>query len=61
MGLDMSILDLTAVQLSEKAKALEIAAKEGNVDYIRAHHKEALEEYIELTDRIKGIFSNERV
>ncbi|MGN0513806.1 MAG: ATP-binding protein [Lachnospiraceae bacterium] len=54
-ALKSSSLTIGAVCLSEKAKALEMAAKEGNADYIRAHHKEALEEYIELTDRMKEI------
>ena len=41
--------------MSEEAKALEMAAKEGDADYVRLHHKDVLEEYIGLTNRLKEI------
>ena len=52
-ALKSTSLTIGAVQLSEEAKALEMAAKQGDVDYIRSHHKEVLEEYIELTESLK--------
>ncbi len=54
-ALKSTSLTIGAVHLSEEAKALEMAAKEGDENYIRSHHKEALEEYIGLTDRLKEI------
>ena len=35
-----------------------MAAKEGDVDYIRLHHKGVLEEYIGLTNRMKDILGD---
>ncbi len=52
-ALKSTSLTIGAEHLSEEAKALEMAAKEGNVDYLRSHHKEVMEEYIALTDRLK--------
>lgn len=37
---------------------LEMAAKEGDTDYIRSHHNEVLEEYLELTDKMKKILED---
>ncbi|MDD6573152.1 MAG: ATP-binding protein [Thermoflexaceae bacterium] len=54
-ALKSTSLTIGAVHLSEEAKALEMAAKEGDDNYIRSHHEEALEEYIGLTDRLKEI------
>ena len=44
-----------AVTLSDEAKALEMAAREGNTDYIYEHHNGMLQRYIGLTDRLKEI------
>ena len=54
-ALKSTSLTIGAAHLSEQAKALEMAAKEGNVDYIRSHHNDTLEEYIGLIDKLKGI------
>ena len=54
-ALKSTSLTIGAVHLSEGAKALETAAKEGETDYIRSHHKDVLEEYTRLTNRIKEI------
>ena len=54
-SLKSTSLTIGAVHLSEGAKALEMAAKEGDMDYIRLHHKDVLEEYTGLTDRLKEI------
>ncbi|MGN0140656.1 MAG: ATP-binding protein, partial [Roseburia sp.] len=57
-ALKSTSLTIGAVHLSEEAKALEMAAKEENVDYIRSHHEAVLEEYIGLTDRLKEILGD---
>ncbi|MGN0132192.1 MAG: ATP-binding protein [Lachnospiraceae bacterium] len=57
-ALKSTSLTVGVVHLSEEAKALETAAKEGNLDYIRSHHKDVLEEYISLTDRMKEILGD---
>ena len=54
-ALKSTSLTIGAAHLSEQAKALEMAAKEGNVDYIRSHHEDTLEEYIGLIDKLKEI------
>ena len=54
-SLKSTSLTIGAVHLSEGAKALEMAAKEGDVDYIRLHHKDVLEEYTGLMDRLREI------
>ena len=43
-----------AADLSKKAEALEMAGKEDRTDYIREHHEEAIEEYIELGMQLKA-------
>ena len=48
-------LTIGAVHLSEEAKALEMAAKEGDVEFIRSHHDDTLEEYSRLKDRLQEI------
>ena len=59
-ALKSTSLTIGAVHLSKEAKALEMAAKEGDMDYIRSHHKDVLEEYIGLTNRIKEILGDGR-
>ena len=54
-ALKSTSLTIGAVHLSEEAKALEMAAKEGDADYIQSHHKDVLEEYMGLLDRLKEI------
>ena len=56
-ALKSTSLTIGAVHLSEEAKALEKAAKGGDVDYIRSHHEDVLEEYMELMDRMKEILA----
>lgn len=48
-----SMLSIGAVTLSELAKQLELAGKEGNIEYICAHHKEMLAEYNRVTQMIQ--------
>lgn len=42
-----------ANQLSEAAKGLEFGAKEGNIEYIKLHHAEVMDEYGILLDKLK--------
>ena len=51
---------LGAVHLSEEAKALEMATKTGDTDYLRSHHKEMIAEYLQLSDQLKSILGGSR-
>jgi CheY-like chemotaxis protein len=55
-ALKSTSLSIGAEQLSEWAKALEMAAKEGNADYIEEHHGETMQLY---EDVMKTISENE--
>ena len=59
-ALKSTSLTIGAAHLSKAAKALEMAAKDGDADYIRSHHKAALDEYIELMGRIKEILESDK-
>ena len=54
-ALKSTSLTIGAAHLSGEAKALEMAAKEGNMDYIWSHHDGVMDEYKELTDHLKEI------
>ena len=54
-ALKSTSLTIGAVHLSGEAKALELAAKEADADYIRSHHKAVMEEYMGLTDQLRKI------
>ena len=41
--------------MSEAAKALEMAAKDEDAEYIRSHHKDTIEEYVKLIDQLNKI------
>ena len=51
-ALKSTSLTIGAADLSEQAKKLEMAAKSGDVDYIRAHHGAMLEEYTILYNKL---------
>ena len=57
-ALKSTSLTIGEAHLSGEAKALEMAAKEGNMDYIRSHHDGVMDEYKELTDHLKEILEN---
>lgn len=59
-ALKSTSLTIGAVHLSGEAKALEMAAKDGDADYIRSHHKVVLDEYIELMGRIREILEPDK-
>ncbi len=47
-------LTIGATELSEKAKALEYAAADGDMTYIREHNEETLALYSDILERIKA-------
>lgn len=48
-----------AISLSEKAEALEMAGKGGDIDYIRQHHQGLIEQYLEYKDKLKDLYSDD--
>ena len=46
-------LNIGAVTLSEHAKALEFAAKDGNYEFIREKHAELIKEYADMIEGLK--------
>lgn len=50
-------LMIGAASLSQKAKELELAAKEQNVDFIQANHEEMLRDYGELLVKLEEVFN----
>ncbi len=54
-ALKSSSLSIGAIELSEKAKALELATQERDIAYIEDHHIEAMQEYREILDRLNRV------
>ncbi len=54
-SLKSTSLTIGAVLLSDHAKALEMAAKAGDWEYIRSHHADVMTEYTAVTDGIHAI------
>ena len=54
-ALKSTSLTIGAVSLSEKAKALEMAAKDGKEDYILSHHREVMEDYKGLLNTLHEV------
>ena len=52
-ALKSTSLTIGAVALSEEAKALEMAARDGDESYILAHHQTVMVQYIDLLDSLK--------
>lgn len=52
-GIKSSMMSIGAVHLSEMAKALELAGKGENFDYIRAEHEAMMEEYRRVVVMLK--------
>ncbi|MBQ9764688.1 MAG: response regulator [Lachnospiraceae bacterium] len=50
-----------ATELSEAAKALEMAAKEDRIDYIKANHEDVMKQYEELLGLLKKAFCKDEV
>ena len=47
-------LTIGAEELSEKAKALEMAAAEGNGDFVKANHQEMIDMYKDILSKISA-------
>lgn len=47
-------LTIGAEELSERAKALELAAADGDGDYIKANHQEVIDMYTDILDKISN-------
>jgi HPt (histidine-containing phosphotransfer) domain-containing protein len=58
-ALKSAALTIGAVLLSDHAKALEMAAKAEDAEFIRAHHDALLEEYTEVLESIGKVIGNE--
>ncbi len=56
-ALKSTSLSIGAVELSESARALEAAAKEGDEEYIKAHHEETMTDYSRLLQMIEGVLA----
>ena len=54
-ALKSTAMSIGAVELSEMAKQLELAAKEENYYFIESHHSDALKEYRRILDGISGV------
>lgn len=54
-ALKSTSLTIGAVSLSEGAKALEMAAKDGDVDYILSHNQEVMEKYTGLLNVLRKV------
>jgi len=53
-ALKSTSIGIGATELGEMAKELELAAKEGNISYVQAHHREVMHEYEEVLMEIGG-------
>lgn len=53
-SLKSTSLTIGAVALSESAKALETACKEGNVDYVRAQHEKCMTDYKLILEKLSS-------
>lgn len=52
-ALKSTSLTIGANKLSEKAKSLEMACKEGNLDFVKSNHKQFMDEYAALMAALK--------
>jgi len=52
-GMKSAMRSIGAMQLSEKARLLEYAGKEGRIDFIIQNHRSLMEEYIALFEKLK--------
>ena len=54
-ALKSTSLTIGAISLSEGAKALEMAARDGDESYIIAHHQSVMEQYVSLLSKLQKI------
>ena len=57
-SLKSNSLSIGAVELSEHAKAMEMAVKDGHLDYVEQEQENLLNEYKEILQRIKEELSH---
>ena len=57
-ALKSTSLSIGAADISEKAKSLELAAKENDWEYIDEHHSELMEHYGKLLEQLDNVISN---
>jgi HPt (histidine-containing phosphotransfer) domain-containing protein len=53
-ALKSTSLNIGAKAVSEQAKGLEFAARDNDIEYIKSHHKEVLEQYSILREELTG-------
>lgn len=54
-ALKSTMKTIGAAELSEKAKGLEFAGKENNIDYIKSNHESVMQEYEELMKKLENV------
>lgn len=54
-GVKSTTLMIGGEALSAKAKELELAAADGNIDFIKANHEQVMAEYSQLLDTIRKV------
>jgi CheY-like chemotaxis protein/HPt (histidine-containing phosphotransfer) domain-containing protein len=54
-ALKSTSLNIGAKDVSEQAKGLEFAARDNDIDYIKSHHKEVLEQYSILREKLTKV------
>lgn len=55
-GVKSSALTIGALEVSDMAKALEVAAKSEDIDYLKAHHYAFMRKYGELLDNLDEVY-----
>ena len=46
-------MTIGADELAEHAKSIELATKEGNIPFVKEHHKEVMQEYDALMEQLR--------
>ncbi|MBD5520163.1 MAG: response regulator [Lachnospiraceae bacterium] len=59
-ALKSTSLSIGAVNVSEKAKAMETAAKENDTSYLTANHEDLMKDYSGLLSQIDGVLNGEK-
>ena len=57
-ALKSTSLNIGAVELSEFAKALENASRNGDIDYVRSQHENILKEYDEMLEKLREVLES---
>ena len=59
-SLKSTSLTIGAVRLSEEAKAIESACKEGDVDFVKSQHKKCMLDYKTILDKLSEYLASEK-